>query len=158
MRCMNMPNKIRILSMIIMLPFLWGCEFKDVQLERIEEISLGSLKGGQIDGTISMVLSNPNGFGITVKAANFDLHNGNVKLGTASLRKAFKIEANSTKVYPVELTGDLSNALAGGLMGLAGMLTGQKPKVMIKGELKAGNLFYSKKVPIEIETELPISL
>lgn len=141
-----------------MLPLLWGCEFKDVQLESIEEINLESLQGGQIDGTIHMVLSNPNSFGITVKSADFELFTGNVKLGEASLRKAFKIESNSSKTYPVQLSGNLSNALAGGFMGLAGALTGKKPKVTIKGELKAGNFFYTKKVPVEEETEIPLGL
>lgn len=154
---MIMSSRIRVLF-LLMLPLLWGCEFKDVQLESIEEINLESLQGGQIDGTIHMVLSNPNSFGITVKSADFELFTGNVKLGEASLRKAFKIESNSSKSYPVQLSGNLSNALAGGFMGLAGALTGKKPKVTIKGELKAGNFFYTKKVPVEEETEIPLSL
>jgi LEA14-like dessication related protein len=155
---MIMLRKIPLFVLIMTLPLLWGCEFKDVQLESIEEISLESLQGGQIDGTIHMVLSNPNAFSITVKSADFKLYNGNVKLGEASLRKAFKIDANSSKSYPVQLSGNLSNALAGGFMGLAGALTGKKPKVTIKGELKAGNFFFTKKVPIEEETELPLGL
>lgn len=135
-----------------------GCEFKDVQLESIEQIELGSLKGGRIDGVIHMVLQNPNGFAIKVKSAEFDLMTGNVKLGNAVLKDGFRIEANSTRSYAVSLSGDLTNALAGGFAGLTGLLTGKKPKLTVKGELKAGNFLYTKKVPIDFETEMPLNL
>jgi LEA14-like dessication related protein len=138
--------------------FISGCEFKDVHLESIEQIEIGSLKGGKIDGVIHMVLENPNGFAIKVKSAEFDLMTGNVQLGRAVLKDGFRIEPNTTKSYAVSLTGDLSNALAGGFVGLTGLLTGKKPKLTVKGELKAGNFFYTKQVPIDFETEMPLNL
>ena len=150
--------KISLFFFLITLLSLTGCDFKDVELERVEEIKLNSLKGGNIDGTIFLVLNNPNSFDIKVKSADFDLMTGNEKLGSATLSKSFKSEGNGSKTYPVELSGTLSNARAGGFAGLTGLLTGQKPKVTIKGTLKAGAFLYTKEVPVEIDTELPIRL
>ena len=136
---------------------LSSCEFKDVKLENVQNFEVNSLKGGKLDATISLVLSNPNSFPITVKSGDFELFSGKKSLGNAQLKKAFKINANSTEVYPVQLTGNMGDLITAGLTGLAGMLSGKKPEVLVKGELKVGNFFFHKKVPIEIKTDLPMS-
>ncbi len=136
---------------------LSSCEFKDVKLENVQNFEVNSLKGGKLDATISLVLSNPNSFPITVKSGDFELFSGKKSLGDAQLKKAFKINANSTEVYPVQLTGNMGDLITAGLTGLAGMLSGKKPEVLVKGELKVGNFFFHKKVPIEIKTDLPMS-
>lgn len=136
---------------------LTSCEFKDVKLEKVQDFEVNSLNGGKLDATINLVLSNPNSFPITVKSGEFELYSGKKSFGDAQLKKAFKINANSTEVYPVQLTGNMGDMITAGLTGLAGLLSGKKPEVLVKGELKVGNFFYHKKVPIEIKTELPMS-
>ena len=108
---------------------LSSCEFKDVKLENVQNFEVNSLKGGKLDATISLVLSNPNSFPITVKSGDFELFSGKKSLGDAQLKKAFKINANSTEVYPVQLTGNMGDLITAGLTGLAGMLSGKKPEV-----------------------------
>jgi len=109
-----------------------------------------------LKGTLNVVLTNPNSFDVKVKSAEFDVLNGEKHMGTAELGSSFKIVSNSTESYPIPVEAEVGNLLSGGLSSLAGLLTGNTPKFMLKGDLKAGNWLYTKTVPIEIETDLPI--
>ena len=149
--------QLNIFLIVLTVITLTSCEFKDVKLKRVQDFEVNSLRGGKLDATINLVLSNPNSFPITVKSGEFELFSGKKSLGDAQLKKAFKINANSTEVYPVQLTGNMGDMITAGLTGLAGLLSGKKPEVLVKGELKVGNFFIHKKVPIEIKTELPMS-
>ncbi|NQV51768.1 MAG: LEA type 2 family protein [Flavobacteriales bacterium] len=135
-----------------------GCEFKDVELDRVDRFEINRFEEGKLDATLTLVLTNPNSFPITVKSGEFQIYSGKMHLGDAHLAKSFKINANSTEDYEVDVKGTVGDAIAAGLSGLASLLTGKKPEMIIKGELKAGNFFYSKKVPIELKTDMPLSL
>lgn len=142
--------------LLFLLPLLAGCEFKEIEVQGVESVNVESIKQGSLKGTMNVSLFNPNSMSVKVKAATFEIFAGSVKLGDAKLDKSFKINGNSTETYPVKLSGNLGNTLAGGLVGLAGMLSGNNPKITLKGEVKAGTLFVSKKFPVEIATELPM--
>lgn len=107
-------------------------------------------------GTISLEITNPNNFAITVTNADFELFSSKVNVGKASLNEPFKIAANSTEVYAVKLNGNVGNLLAGSITGLMGALSGKNPEVTIKGTLKAKAFFLSKTIPVEVKTEIPL--
>lgn len=133
-----------------------SCEFKEIAVQGVEAVNIESFKGGELKGVMNVSLSNPNSMAVTVKSATFDIYAGSMKLGEAKLDESFKIKANSSKTYPVKLSGSMGNALAGGLVGLAGFLGGKNPKITLKGEIKARSFLVSKKIPVEVQTELPL--
>lgn len=150
------PKRLLLLALIILSQVITSCEFKDITLERVEGFQVESLKGGKLKGTLTVVLNNPNSFDVKVKSGEFDVLNGDKHMGTAELGNSFKILSNTTESYPIPVEAEVGNLLSGGLSSLAGLLTGKAPKFKLKGELKAGNWLYTKKVPVEIETDLPI--
>jgi len=135
---------------------LSGCEFKDIELERIEGFEIEKLEGQNLTGTINVVLKNPNPYSIKVKSGDFELFSNKTLIGDASLEEALTIKGNATEEYPVRLKADVSSLVAGGLSSLAGLLTGKDPKILIKGELKAGTMLFTKKVPVEVKTTIPL--
>lgn len=135
---------------------LTGCEFKDLTLERVDSFSIEELTKEGMQGTISLVITNPNSFSINVNSASFDIYSGSVKVGNADLSKSFKIKGNTTETYPVQLSGNMSNLIAGGLSSLIGAIRGQNPRVNIKGELKASAFLFSKTIPVDVTTEVPL--
>lgn len=151
-------DRFSIFLLMLVLLMVSGCEFKDVKLENVQGFKINSIHDGHLKGTISLVLTNPNSFPITVKSGEFDIYSGQVKMGDAKLSKSFKIKSDVTDTYEVELEGSMGEMLAAGISGLAGLISGKKPQMTVKGEMKAGNLFYSKKFPVEITTEMPINL
>jgi LEA14-like dessication related protein len=124
--------QLNLFLIVLSVITLTSCEFKDVKLENVQDFEVNSLRGGKLDATINLVLSNPNSFPITVKSGEFELFSGKKSLGDAQLKKAFKINANSTEVYPVQLTGNMGDMITAGLTGLAGLLSGKKPEVLVK--------------------------
>jgi len=151
-------NRSFLLFTIFMTALLFtGCEFKDVELDRVDRFEINRFEQGKLDATITLVLTNPNSFPITVKSGEFEIYSGKTHLGDAQLAKSFKINANSTENYEVDVKGTVGDAISAGISGLASLLTGKKPEMTIKGELIAGNFFYSKKVPVELKTDMPFS-
>lgn len=149
-------NIVVAASIGLLVLIISGCEFKNIAIEKVGAVQINSSKGSELSGTLNLVLNNPNKHAVHVKSAHFDVLMGQMKVGEAQLTKAFKINANSTESYPIELRGDISNALAGGLTGVLGMLSGKNPKITLDGEIKAGNFIYSKKVPVKFDTEIPL--
>ena len=134
-----------------------SCEFKDIELREVQDVEVSQISKGNIEGTITVLLNNPNAFGVTVKEADFTIYAGKSEIGTAHLNEAFKIEAKEVKAYPVKLKGNTKDALSGGISALVGMLLGQDPKIILKGEIKAKSFIFSKTVPVEMETDLKMS-
>jgi len=104
-----------------------------------------------------LVIHNPNWFSVTIKSAEFEILSGPVKLGEARLDESFRINANASESYPVKLSGNIGNALSGGIVGLLGLIQGKDPEVTLKGELKASGLMVHRTVPVELKTTLPIN-
>ena len=137
---------------------LSGCEFKDVELVRVEGIDINKLEEGKLEGTITMVLSNPNAFPINIKSGTFNIYSGKVHMGDAQLAHPLRIQAGTTDTYEVEVKGTMGDVIAAGISSLVGLISGKQPEMIIKGELKAGYFFYSKTVPVELKTEMPLNL
>jgi LEA14-like dessication related protein len=148
--------RINVLFLLLTSVLLSGCEFKDVELERVERFEIIKLDQGKLDGVLTVQLTNPNSFPITIKEGEFKLYSGKTEVGDARLSSPLKIQANSTQSYEVEMNGTMGDILSAGVSSLLGMLSGKSPELTIKGELKAGNFFYSKKVPVELTTDLPL--
>lgn len=136
---------------------LSGCGFKPIELNRVDDIKIDSMKKGELKGTIILSIHNPNSFSVKVTSADFDIWKDNTNLGTATLQEGFRISANSTEAYPVKLKADVSSLLNGGIMGILNMFGGKNPKVKLKGEIHARAFMIPRTIPIELETELPIS-
>jgi len=136
---------------------LSSCEIKDIELKEVQDVEVSTIDKGKIEGAITVLLNNPNSFGVTVKEVDFTIYAGKTEVGTAHLRQSFKIEANQEKLYPVRLEGEAKDALSGGLSAFVGMLFGKDLKVVLKGEIKAKSFGFSRTIPVETETDLKMS-
>jgi LEA14-like dessication related protein len=79
--------QLNLFLIVVSVITLTSCEFKDVKLENVQDFEVNSLRGGKLDATINLVLSNPNSFPITVKSGEFELFSGKKSLGDAQLEK-----------------------------------------------------------------------
>ena len=150
-------KRLAVLVSFLMALTFSSCEFKPIELNRVEDIRIESMKGAEIKGVIVLSIHNPNSFSVTVKGANFKIFKAESQLGTASIKEGFKIAANSTETYPVKLNANVESLLSGGIMGILNMLGGKNPRVKLIGEIQARALMIPRTIPIELETELPLS-
>lgn len=153
-----MLKLFRLFTILSIIGFsLSGCEFKDLTLNRVESFELDEVSKKGMEATISLVITNPNSYAINVTDANFDLFSNGSKVGDAVLKKSFKIKANSTETYPVQLKGSLGNLLASGVSSIISALQGKSPEVNIKGDLKARAFIFSKTIPVDFKTKIPLN-
>lgn len=133
-----------------------GCEFKDITLMEVNSMNVSQFDGQHMEAVVGVRISNPNGFTVTVEEGHFDLFMNEKSVGKATLKSPLHLEAGSTDVHQVAITGELTNVLGSGAAGLLGMLSGKNPALLLKGEVKAGRWFFKRTVPFELETELPL--
>ena len=150
-------KRLAVLASIFLALTFSGCEFKPIELNRVEDIRIESIKGAEIKGIIVLSIHNPYSFPVTVMGANFKIFKAENQLGTASINEGFRIAANSSETYPVKLNANVESLLSGGIMGILNMLGGKNPRVKLIGEIKARALLIPRTIPIELETELPLS-
>lgn len=154
----QLPSFIKVsIVTIVSAILLSSCEVKDIELVEVEDVKIEKVTGGKIDGVITVKLNNPNGFPVTIKSGDFAIWAGKTEMGTAQLDESFKISANSNESYPIKLKGDVNGVLAGGISGLIGMFTGDDPKLVLKGDIKARSFLITRTVPVELETDLNLS-
>jgi len=147
----------RYCFIVLLVGLISSCEVKDIQLVEVESVKVLNVNKRNIDGILNIKLENPNAFGVKVKSADFEIWANNAVVGKAKLTDPFKIESNSTQSYPVHLSGDLSNAISGGIGSIVGLLMGKEPTMRIKGNLKASSFLITKTVEIDEQTDIPIS-
>ncbi len=147
----------RYCFIVLLVGLISSCEVKDIQLVEVESVKVLNVNKRNIDGILNIKLENPNAFGVKVKSADFEIWANNAVVGKAKLTDPFKIESNSTQSYPVHLSGDLSNAISGGIGSIVGLLMGKEPTMRIKGKLKASSFLITKTVEIDEQTDIPIS-
>ncbi|GAB5538877.1 MAG: hypothetical protein Salg2KO_09800 [Salibacteraceae bacterium] len=134
-----------------------SCEVKDIEIVRVADVKIEQVKKGKIDGLITIVLNNPNRFAVKVKSADLGIWANNTEMGKAKLKESFKISANDSKAYPIKMNGDMTGAITGGISSILGLLSGNDPKITLKGEIVVSSFLVTRTIPIEKETDISLS-
>ncbi len=154
---MKKLKQISTLAFAVMM--LSSCAVHEIELVRVEDFKVKSFstKGATVE--VKARIKNPNNFGFKVKSSNLNLLVGNNQMGTVELKDKIKIKRNAEETYTFVLQSDLAQMLGGGLLGTLGMMSKGNLNVKVKGDIKAGNLLYTKRIPINIDEKIsPSSL
>lgn len=94
-----------IYILLILSLMLGSCSlFKDPKFERLNEVKLNDLTPDQTNLDLSIVISNPNWFAITVKSLDIVINDKKQdKLGTVKMTKPLKMEKNSSDTVYFEI-------------------------------------------------------
>lgn len=137
---------------------LTGCrEVQPIQLIKIEGVRLGQVRNNEVQLFVDARISNPNARKIKIKSGEFDLMINNHSLGKTSINKALVIRGRGDSVYTLELTSRVGDLLKSGLSGLGGLLFEKKLVLRCSGWVRGSMLGVSKTVPLQYESELPVS-
>lgn len=151
-------TSLRALGLLALTCFvLTSCKIEDIKIEGVESVKINTFDESGFNGEVTLRITNPNVFPVTVSGASFKVVHKAKEIGETTLEEPFKITANSTGQYPVKVKGGLGGLFMGGVLGIVGMLTGGNPVVTLKGEVQAKAFLIRHTVPVELETELPVS-
>ncbi|MBC7412953.1 MAG: LEA type 2 family protein [Bacteroidia bacterium] len=154
-----MKNIKQLSAIILTATMLSSCAVHEIELVRVENFKVKSFntKGAIVE--VKARIKNPNSFGFKVKGSDLNLLVGNNQISNITLKDKIKIKRNTEQTYTFILQSDLAQILGGGLLGTLGMMSQGNFNVKIKGDIKAGNLFYTKRIPIDIDEKIsPSSL
>lgn len=120
-------------------------------LESPEFLGSEGMEGFKIDGkTITfnagVKVSNPNWFAIKVKRSTVDVYVEEQYMGKVSLEKKVKLKAKRESILQFPLKAELED---GAMFTMLRYASKENVNVRIKGKVKGGVWFFSKKIEID---------
>lgn len=120
--------------------------YEDPELTKVGKFQFSKLKGRSIDFSLETSVENPNWYAIKIKPSTVDVYVENLLIGQLSLQSKLRFARNTTSTVNAQLVGNLADGALINLVRLAGK---DKVEVVLKGKVKAGVWFISKKFPVE---------
>lgn len=142
--------------LILSLLVLNSCSnFEELTLRSEPDIKVKGINDGLIELDLIAIIENPNSQSFKVKNADFDIYLNDSKIGHSSMKKAIKIEGNSTKEYtfPVKVKLGDENLSLGLLLG---GLFSNSFDLKVKGKVKAGSFLVNQSFPVEWEDQVKL--
>jgi LEA14-like dessication related protein len=153
-----MTARFSVISFIlaVLLVFTSCRDIKEVQCTGVKGFKVNKLDTKGVDADILLGIKNPNSFGFSIYRSAFDVSYSGIYLGKAKLAKRVHIKGNAEEVYSFNLTNDFKNVELGDVMKL---LNGAifKNTIEIRGDLRVGRVFISKKFPVEIKEKVKLN-
>ncbi len=143
--------------LFIFTTFLFSCSsLKDLELKDAKDFSVKKLDPKGMESSIDLAILNPNNFRFKLLPCEFDIHYSGIYLGKARLTNKVKIKAGEERYYTFELRNDFSKVNFLEMLNL--VRPGKfKNEIQIKGELKAGKLFFRKKFKIDYKEKVQLN-
>ena len=107
---------------------------------------MGKIEARNISVTANIKVSNPNWFAIKIKPSDLDAYIENQYMGKIFLEKKVKMHAKSKTVLSLPLRAELAD---GAMITALKYATKEKVALHVKGKVKAGVWFISKKFDVD---------
>lgn len=135
----------KFISLVATLLVVTSCTFYEPEFRGGESISDVKLDGKELHLRAGAKVYNPNAYAIKVKPSTLDVFVNEEFMGQVHLDKKFKMKAKQETTIDAPLTATLADGAMFRAMRLAGE---ENITVRLKGKVKAGVWFISKKVDV----------
>jgi LEA14-like dessication related protein len=143
------------LSIILISFFIFSCRnFKETTITGVDQFFINKINTEGIDANLNLKIKNTNNFGFSIYPSEFDIVYNGMHLGKAKLNKRVHIDGNAERVYSFNLKSNLSGLNIFDILQL--LNAGNKGKIEIKGDLKAGKLFLKKKFDVNYTDKIEL--
>jgi LEA14-like dessication related protein len=147
---------VALLSIFLFTAISCG-DIKEVEFGKIESARLLNTNIKELEAELSVRIKNANSFGFTVTKSDLNLSVNGKSLGKVKLKDNVHVKGNSDEPHTFTIKSDLSESGLGGLPALMSIIQSRSPRVKLEGYLKVRTfLFFSKKIPVDIEQSIPL--
>lgn len=152
--------KLSVYPYLILICFLYmlaGClSYEEVKVVRVvnTDVKKFSMEGAEVELTLQ--ISNPNNYKITISNFNLNIFLNGTKLGKADVANRVVLPKNSNQNHSITMKlkkGGLSAAAMPAMMSAA---MGGRMQLTAKGTIKAKAKMISKKVPIDFTENISL--
>jgi len=142
-------NKVKyFLFFFIISVFFTSCSVKDVEVGKIEGVSIKDLTKDHISLELMIPIKNNNDFAFTVSDIKMELTLNNVALGQVKKCSKLKIPANSNEVQPFDIDIKFSK-LTDNPMALLSSVLMNRVNIKANGFIKVRKCIFTKKYDID---------
>lgn len=148
---------IKYISFFFISFLLLGCtSYSDVEVKSIERIGGFKLTAKKLEIDLKVRVNNPNNYTIKVKDTDIRFYINDRELGTANFGHTVALQPSLETDYTVSLIGNFTQNINDILSELGPQLLFGKPRLKIKGTLKASAKGISKTVAFEHSEDFSI--
>lgn len=138
--------------------FFSSCgNFQEVSISKIENLKILNFSSDGIEVGLGITIKNPNAVGFSVYSTSFDVKLNDVFIGTASIKNKVNIKGHSEEVQNFVFQSDLSQLNIMALPKILSIIQDKNVNVFVDGNLKVGNLFYKRNIPVSLKQNIPLS-
>ncbi len=140
-----------LIILFTLLTFASCISFKEPEFKRMNGYEMGKLSGSEVSFTLKPIVYNPNIYALKVKKSVLDLEVEGKNFGKIYLEKKISAKGRKTSELQVPLRIELES---GAMLRAMPLMLKDSVRVVLKGDLKGGVLFFSKKFPVEFDKNI----
>ncbi len=141
-----MQNKSQILSWFSIVVLLASCSFQQPVFKKYEGFDMGKMDTKTISFTVKASIYNPNWYALKVKPSSLEISTSDGKLGVLHLDEKIKMKGRKETSIVAPMHIDLEKGI---MMKLMSFSLKDSVKINLKGDVRGGILFITKKIPVE---------
>ncbi len=140
-----------LIILFTLLTFASCISFKEPEFKGMNGYEMGKLSGSEVSFTLKPIVYNPNIYALKVKKSVLDLEIEGKSFGKIFLEKKISAKGRKTSELQVPLRIELES---GAMLRAMPLMLKDSVRVVLKGDLKGGVLFFSKKFPVEFDKNI----
>ena len=141
-----MQNKSQIFYWFSIVVFLASCGFQQPAFKKYEGFDMGKMDTKTVSFTIKASIYNPNWYALKVKPSSLEISTSDGKLGVLHLDEKIKMKGRKETSLVVPMHIDLEKGI---MMKMMSFSLKDSVKINLKGDVRGGILFITKKIPME---------
>lgn len=141
-----MQNKSQILSWFSIVVLLASCSFQQPVFKKYEGFDMGKMDTKTISFTVKASIYNPNWYALKVKPSSLEISTSDGKLGVLHLDEKIKMKGRKETSIVAPMHIDLEKGI---MMKMMSFSLKDSVKINLKGDVRGGILFITKKIPME---------
>jgi LEA14-like dessication related protein len=146
-----MQNKKSIITLILMVVLLASCGFQQPAFKKYEGFEMGKMDAQKVSFTIKASIYNPNWYALKVKPSSLEISTSDGKLGVLHLDEKIKMKGRKETSLVVAMHIDLEKGI---MMKLMSFSLKDSVKINLKGDVRGGVFFITKKIPMEFSRSI----
>ncbi|NLA24499.1 MAG: LEA type 2 family protein [Bacteroidales bacterium] len=147
--------KIKLIPLLALFALLSSCKYQEITVGTPENLKIGEVKSGNINLSVDLPVNNPNSFSFKIKKIDLDVYVDDLKAGKVNKSQKTRVKAKSNEMHSINVSFKASDLFGNGFKIASAMAKGN-PEIKVKGNMKVGKLFITKKINIDNKEMLKI--
>ncbi len=141
-----MQNKSQVIYWFSIVILLASCSFQQPVFKKYEGFDMGKMDAKNVSFTIKASIYNPNRYALKVKPSSLEISTSDGKIGVLHLDQKIKMKGRKETSIVAPMHIDLEKGI---MMKLMSFSLKDSVKINLKGDVRGGVLFITKKIPME---------